>query len=563
MIRIIEKYFDKIIIIGSDQLRFTDLSLKGDEDRAIWHYLHCEIMPFGHLQRANLIEKWLTLGEEFTSDEELLLQKKMQVTKLVTMLLGNNFLPSYPIFILLILQQLEARSPVETTQITGSFGYLYESLLTIALTRSSKLDIGLDTQYTYLAEFAYYLYSKKKHKISLEETRSWHERYCKEFQIDVVFEKIYFNFCDASVICEEDNTVSFKYLYQYYYFVALHFHDHIGEGKIREYIVQMSKELYKTESANIYMFLCYLSKDPFILDSILEASKHLFPTQAECDLIQDTKFLDGMSVNIPKVVLNSLDIDANRRRLLEEKDNMDVENNSYENKLDDYNEETDSDSNELPIEYLQINAAFKNIQILGQILRNFSGSLKGQQKELLASECYSLGLRLLKFLYSNIEADQKEMTKFLYRILKEKHPRWSEERLTTQVMNFIFGITESLAFMLIKHTSDSVGLDKLSITYNELLKKTNSISYKYIDLSLKLDHYRGFPKTETIELFKLVRKRLFATQLLRHLVWYYFYLYPARYDLREGICAKLGIQLQATNIKDQQPKQLNKSRGNN
>jgi hypothetical protein len=46
-------------------------------------------------------------------------------------------------------------------------------------------------------------------------------------------------------------------------------------------------------------------------------------------------------------------------------------------------------------EILQHNAAFKTIQILGQVLKNFTGSLRGGPKRQLMEECYGLGLRVL------------------------------------------------------------------------------------------------------------------------------------------------------------------------
>jgi 3',5'-cyclic AMP phosphodiesterase CpdA len=157
IINTLESLFGIVVLLSNEQLRFDDLITEREQEPAIWHFIQCEILPFGHLRRADLVEKWYFLGRRYTHDEDKLFRRAVQAEKTVSSLLGNNFIPSYPIFILVLLQQMEARTPIEIAPTSGSYGFLYESLLTIALARSSKLDVDLDTQYNYLSEFAYLL----------------------------------------------------------------------------------------------------------------------------------------------------------------------------------------------------------------------------------------------------------------------------------------------------------------------------------------------------------------------------------------------------------------------
>ncbi len=501
------------------------------------------------MKRKDLIEKWYSLGKIYIVDEVELKKEVIQAEKIISSLIGNNFVPSFPIFILAMLQQLEIRNPVETT--SGSYGYLYESLLTMSLSKNPHKDVDVDTQYGYLSELAYALFLRASTSIDYEQMDQWHVKYCDTYKLTINQEDILNYLGEVGILQVDNSGISFRYPYIYFYFVARYFRDHITEKEIHQHIRKMSGRLHHTESANIIIFLCYLSKDPFILKNLLETSKRLFAAYPECDLVTDTKSISGLIPDVPRIVLEDKDADENHRTILEEEDN-------YTESKDGGDEEVvvdDGRSDEELEEMLQINVAFKTIQILGQLLRNFPGSLKGNQKFELAQECYSLGLRVMKFAVKNIQNSQQDMVTHIGGILKSKHPKWLYEKLNDEVKYLMFSVLEGLAFVIIRHTSDSVGLERLSLTYQDVLNSSINVSYRFIDLSVRLENSKGFPKNETLDLYKKVYKNRFSAQLLRHLVWHYFYIYPSKRELRESICKKLEIQIQPL-LKPNIPKML-------
>lgn len=294
IINILKSLFGVVVLLGSENLRFDELISQQEEEPAILDFAQCQILPFGNVRRADLIKKWYFLGRHLTHDESELNRRAVQTEKIVRSLLGQNFIPSYPIFILIILQQMEARTPLVITPRSGSYGYLYESLLTLALMRSSKLKDDLDTKYTYLSEFAYFLFTSRADSISIDRAFNWHQGHCEKYRVNLDFEKNLSDLCEASVLCKDDNIVHFRYPYMYYYFVGRYFSEHISQEEIRNHIGSMSKRLYHTKSANILVFLSCLSKDPLILSSILGASQDLFSSYPECDLAENNEFLNGL-----------------------------------------------------------------------------------------------------------------------------------------------------------------------------------------------------------------------------------------------------------------------------
>jgi predicted MPP superfamily phosphohydrolase len=545
--------FEYVLIIGNEQLSFGDLFFEPEKNSQRLDFIHCEIMGFGHVKRAELIQKWFSLGDrELVTPEHDLLQSRIRAEKIVSSLLGNNLIPPYPFFILSILQQMEIGTPVSAK--SGSYGYLYEALLTLALEKIENKGIELDIIYNYLSQLAYHFYINRLPFIPDDKLRFWHSEYCQKKKFSIDLDTLIKSLQKISVLNQDSCGISFRYPYIYYYFAGRYMSEHIHEREIKNHIANMSERLHQTESANIIIFLCYLSKDPFILTTLLYTSHVLFDSHPEFNIDLDTKSLGNLLSDLPPLILNSENIDNNHTKELEDKDEielskMDEPNNNLEAEGSDELLDTDLE------EFLQINVALKTIQILGQLLRNFPGSWDGNQKQELVQECDDLGLRVLYFAYNSIENNREGIAQKLGEIMTIQYPKWDSQRIYENVQNKIFSLLEGLSFIFIKHISDSVGHDRFSMTFNDLLQSNpNNPSYEFIDLSIHLDYYKDFPKSQIIELSKKLWKNKFAFFLLKHLVWYYFYIYQAPFKLKQSICDKLGIPTTPQLGKLQRPK---------
>ena len=130
---------------------------------------------------------------------------------------------------------------------------------------------------------------------------------------------------------------------------------------------------------------------------MLEAASQLFQDYKECEFSDDIGFLNELMIFNKEWKLQNTDPTENRKRMLEVRD--EVEERRRDDDTFDQNEEVSSVDMKLEDkqfkELININAAFKTIQIMGQILRNFGGSTPGDLKYELARNCNALGLRIL------------------------------------------------------------------------------------------------------------------------------------------------------------------------
>lgn len=551
VVRVLEDLFHLVILIGDDSARFDDLVDRKDDDLHLWSYTACEILPLGHLKRSDLIKKWFFLGRSLTHDEHDLLRQVQAAERLISELVGRFLTPSYPIFLLVLLQQLEAHKRLDITSSSGSYGFLYETLLTISLSQASRLKLDLDTQYSYLSVLAFSFFQNRTKKLSRDQVYDWHLKFCRDYSRRLDFEDVLTNFTTAGVLAFRDGVVSFKYPYLYYYFLGRYFRDHLEDNEVKTSIATMASRLHHEESANVLLFLSYLSKSPLILESILQSARRLFSSEAECNIETDTIFLGQIIADIPKFVLDGDNPEARRRHLLARKDQNEFNDPDPPQDPPPFDE---VDTDEKLADILKINVAFKTMQILGQILRNYPGSLIASDKLRLGRETYSLGLRLLKFMLDALEKNKEEIVQLLFTLLQERHPTWSEARLKTRVGDTLFNLTEGIVFLVMKHIADSAGDEILALTFDELLREATNPSYRFIDLSIRLFHFSQFPENEVIDLYKDFEQKPFPTQLLRHNVWYFFYLFTVRTDLVQSMCRRLQITIHPALLHDQRPK---------
>jgi hypothetical protein len=120
----------------------------------------------------------------------------------------------------------------------------------------------------------------------------------------------------------------------------------------------------------------------------------------------------------------------------------------------------------------------------------------------------------------------------------------------------IFALIEGLTILALSQISDAVGMEDLSMTFDDLVGRSTNTSYRFIDVLVRLYHFRAFPEDQVFDLYGEVRKYPFGFQVLRHLVWLFFYLFPAKSDLLQRVCDHIGIPIRRPQLCDPRSKLL-------
>lgn len=169
------QFADRILVLSNDlAVELDELfdSTAGGPVRS--EFEHYRIQPLGHLLRGNLIEKWMLLGEDSDADSIIFAQKLTATTAVINTIVGKNFVPAFPIFILAVLQAADLATPVDMTASTN--GYFYELLIRSALARGRN-KFEFDIIGGYLAYLAHEIHVSGRAQFTDSEFRQIHEKY--------------------------------------------------------------------------------------------------------------------------------------------------------------------------------------------------------------------------------------------------------------------------------------------------------------------------------------------------------------------------------------------------
>lgn len=538
--------YPNIILTVDDLFPVVEILYKDkDSNPLMKNSKQYQILEFGHQLRHKLIEKWLLLGQEQSLDEPELTKKIDYAKKIVDTIIGKNFVPSRPIYLLIILQTIEAGRPHDLKE--SAYGHYYQFLITQSLSKLVKQHDEIDAFYSFLTELAYFLYTKKLKEINRESLQKFHAWFCKdEYKISNSFvtminmDKLVEILKNSSIIYGYSETYEFRYKYIYYYFVAKYFAIHLSKDKIRDEVQRLLGMLYVEEYANIIIFLTHHSKEEFIIEGILKNAQQIFseilPIKFENDIEAINKLID----DIPQMVLEERDVRENRERIMQIKDAIEEEEKE-KNELKENNELPEAPPDNMDI-FMKLNLCFKYIEIIGQLLKNYHGSLNAKSRYKLGVEAYNLGMRGLNFfiggLENNIESVVKEITSSI-----ESDKPLDDDKIEIISKKIVFSLCFFISTGFIKKVSASIGHEKLSETFNEILENNPTNSFNLIDMSIKLDFYNNFPFAELKELTKLFEQNGLQYVILQRLVINYLYMFPTNEKDKQKICSLLGISM--------------------
>ncbi len=552
LLRQAEKCFGRILCFADEV--FTVDQLTGGGEKPFRDYELCEIRELGHLRRNELIRKWHLLGTDLCETETNLAHSITVMETTVDTLLGKNLLPSFPVIILAILQSYAAnRAPNSSA---GSYGQMYEALITAALASVSKKAVELGTKYTYISHMAHHLFETGKQELETCDLRAIHDGYYEQYKINLNREDLTDQLVQAQILSRTNGTVRFKYKYIYCYFVAKYFQDNIanliGEGDLRRQLHDIADKVYFEDYANIIIFYVYLTKDRELIEHLLANANRIYREHQPCDLTSHVEFVNRLGTDTSELVLPGTNVEQNRQETLRRKDEAEEEARALEEK------------NPVAIKYddnladlIKIHIALKNLRITGQILRNFPGALKADLKLDLAYASYQLGLRTLRAILHVAEGNIDELRVYIARLIQEKRAVQDPGELADEADNVVISLTRNVAFGMMKRISHAVGLEELEETYRSVVDRGGSrFPVMVIDYAIKLDHFAQFPKSELERIIVDARKNAFALRLLRDLTADYLYLFPADFRVRQYVGEILNIKINTPNTLGSSSKRL-------
>ena len=541
---------DRLIVfshdITSDLEELTNPTRLPEGEGEIVHY---RIQPFGYVGRNKITERWMLLGEGADPGEINFVQNLNRINDTLNTLMGKNYVPSYPVYVLSVLQALDAATAIDIS--ASTHGYFYELFIrtTLARGRSNK---DFDVIAAYLAYIAYQLRVRRVTIVSDSELRNIHEGYEDQYDIKRPYDSLKSQLVAQNILVAVNDGFRFKYSYLYNYFMASYLRDHITESKIQDMVGDISRAVHIESNANILLFLAHLSKDPVVIAALLNASRDLYPNYPPVELQNDIGFLSDLESALPDTLYEDNDPKANREAMLAEMDR----NNPPEVGLNDMATVAEDSEVDIDDPTVQFVTALRHLEILGQVLKNFPGSLEGKVKLDIARECFHLGLRSLSVVFEMIRSDQSEILQIISEMIRKRNPEFTAAEVNNRAKESLTGLAHLLSYGMIKRVAKSVGSPDLSNTYKRLLGETETPAFRLINSALELDNSSEFPAIAIREVVSDFEKFPLPLSVLRHLVVSHFHLFPVDFRTKQSICATLKISYSSLQRSNPVPRML-------
>ena len=425
-----EKYIEEYSSFKKQVLIVDDIfGLDIKNQALIKEFKKFKIREFTALERNELIKKWIQIKEEpqILINPNHLQQSIDDKTEIIEnslgIIFGKGIMPSYPFFILTILSAQETQKPLDS-EITSQ-GHCYQALIYLYLRRQGVKNDQIDIYTNFLTELAFWIFDHKGLGIDQIEFDMFLKQYESNFNLPILISEIVRKLANVN-ICRFDsfNQFNFCYKYIYYFFVAKYLSEHIQTKK--ETINSILANLQKDENAYITVFIAHHKKSDYLLDELLLNAEILFEKYAPATLnTVELSFFDKNEDKIIKAILPSYrhNVDAERRKLLEQKVEIEEDTENSPRKSDNDALDKEQDISDL---LKNLRRSIKTVEVICLIIKNRAGSLDLKRLEYIFEQGLKVHLRILQSFIEIIQDEKAEQE--IVDILKERIDQVIEEK---------------------------------------------------------------------------------------------------------------------------------------
>lgn len=532
----LKKEFSKIIITTKEA---NEIHTFTENVNLYSEFKFYRIKPFGYYKRNQLIELWLKLGQdESTLKTDEVASSVKNTFDTISGLLGEQLIPSYPVFILSLLQSLDNQlKPFNVTE--TSYAYCYHSLILLSLVRVGISNNEVGGLFNFLTELAYFLYKEKISGVNRRKFAEFYTEYTHKYPFEHSLDRITAILLASNILKEDDETLSFSYKYLSYYLSAKKIASFIHEEKGHQEIIKLCDNLHIEKNANILIFITHHSTDNKLIEELLLASMIPFENRSPITLDKNDPFFTFLTSFISSVkndiVLRNTNPDEYRIKRLKEID----ERKSQENEKDKKKYQlTDEDFKDPTI--VDITQTLKVITILGQIVKNQHGTFEKEKLIQLIESAYLACFRLINFFSSMLIDAKDEILDTLTKKIGDSATR--NDIIQKEVSDFLYFLGYKMCLSSFANLMQAIGTSSLKTLYDIAAERIGSPAARLITFSIKTYYDRmSIPELES--LMEEYKNNPVATHIIKARVANHLYNNHVPYDKKQKISSICNIKL--------------------
>ena len=527
---------DLVVIASTDMPGLEDYGADPTTDKEPAFSALVSIRELPPSSRAEIVNKWLRLGSQEQHDSSSLVRDSEREQNVLSDLIRRRALPALPYLVVGVLQ-IRQDDKGDTAD-PGSFGFLFQRLVTDALnTTIASTKPHIDRKDGILRRFAYILFRAESENGSWEDFSTAAALYSEQIGIKVNADSMLQELLQARVLKEVDGNLLFRHPYFYHFFLAKHLRDLIEANTSSEARAQLDdmaqRPLMRDNQLTLIFYLFFNSRDPLI-DTLISLAHGTFPNEAVSDLTSDVRFIDeGLHVLEHAEINEDVSVAEEAPARLTQQDR--AEDQAHKSTVKPLEVVY---SEELPLE-VKIRFAYARMELLGQIIRGFSGTLELTKKVEILDSVFKLSLRTLHCVlnvlsvFATSSSDQFEK-------IEDKDLR---ERIRGLVNDLIALFARFYCDGALIRISQAVGVSDIEQAYELAAAKLgDTCAAHLLELAIKLDHSDAFPMRLLQSANKKVSKESrLASVVLSDLVQRHTQIIPLQRETLRKIAGELRV----------------------
>lgn len=534
-LRIASEYFELVVAFAHSDLALQQYAKTGTKEIKLSEYVYCRMLPLNQTQRTQLIRSWLRFEADSSIEEDEIIRQENQLRTQIKTAVNSGVIVSTPFFILGVLQLIESFKTNPKAQF-GSIGYIYQGIITSRLSDLGKTPAQIDQMFLVISLIAHRLYKNDVSEIGEEDLQLVIKQYNRDYRGNILVNNLVHELEAAQILLRLGNkTWKFAGSHLRDFFVAKHYARALGEeesSQKQEAVtdIKLMVETITYEShTRILLFLVYeANSNRTLIRWILNEASKVFQEFDVASFESDVKFIN-------EIEQSSLD-----RNLLESEDPR--ANIDKSDALVSYNEEEEDDVEFSAVatrarslvrygeadEFTKVAISLKMIELVGQLVKSFAGTIRAELKQELIEECINVGLRLCRSALKESKDNLSELSDILKHLIRQQHPQLSETGLEQRTDELLILLHHNFAYGVIKKISLSVGHEDLKNSFYDVFGSKELLSYKMVETAIHLDHYDSPVAEKLGKLLKEVKNNKFAYNILKRLVADYVNYFEVR-----------------------------------
>jgi hypothetical protein len=522
LLQIADEHFEVVIVFAHSDLQLQQHLAAENTAPRLSTYTHCQMLPLDQSQRTQMIRRWVRFDADTNLEEAELIKQENQLRFMVQEAINNGLIASTPFFIFGVLQLIESFKSTPNAQF-GSIGYIYQGVITNRLSELGKTPAQINRAFLVVSLIAHWLYVNDSDEIEQDDLNGIINNYNQAYRENINPSKFLSELQEAQILTKQINA-NWKFVGSHLrdFFVAKYFAQALGEEDSIEKeeadksVKSMIETIIYEPHTRILLFLVYeANSNKKLIRWILNEASKVYGNSEVTDLDFDVQFLNKLEQSIlDQNLLQSGDPRKNRDEHDEAISNHEEDSDTslterYKKSLVKYSDELD--------EFTKAAFALKIIELVGQLVKSFAGTIKAELKQDLIEECINVGLRFLHSILKSNKNNLQELGDILKHLIRQQNPQLSEQSVRNRKDELIIIIHNGFAYGVIKKISHSVGHIDLKDSFTDVFKTKGLLSYQLVETAIRLDHYAPLAD-KLIHFGKEIKGNKFAYTVLKQLI---------------------------------------------